>query len=112
MLQLKWRVVLWGRYLGDISHLTSPANFFILLKSKAHDNHVIRILGTLEFLLLYCHEKIVRSNGLMGTGVEMPFHEAIVFNLKCACADRFLEQRSACVLFIGKQFVNCSLMKK
>ena len=43
----------------------------------------------------------------MGAGVEIPFHEAIVFDLDGAGADRFLEQHPSGVFFIGEQFVNC-----
>lgn len=43
----------------------------------------------------------------MGTGIEILTHEAIVFNLRRSGADCLLEQHTTCVLFIGKQFIDC-----
>lgn len=43
----------------------------------------------------------------MKAGIEIPFHEAIVFDLDSAGADRFLEQHSPSIFFIGEQFVDC-----
>ena len=42
---------------------------------------VLRFFRPAELLLLYRHEHLIRNNGLMGVGVEIPIHEAIVFNL-------------------------------
>ncbi len=42
----------------------------------------------------------------MGAGIKIPIHEAIVFDLGSAGAERFLEQNPACVLFIGENLVN------
>ena len=42
----------------------------------------------------------------MGTGIEIPLHEAIVFYLSRTGADRFLKQHPSDVFFIGEQFVN------
>ena len=42
----------------------------------------------------------------MRAGIEIPFHEAIVFDLDSAGADRFLEQHSSSIFFIGEQFVD------
>ncbi len=53
---------------------------------------ILRFFGAAEFLLLYRHKHLVRNNGLMGAGVEIPFHEAIVFDLDSASAERLLEQ--------------------
>ena len=61
---------------------------------------VLRLFGTTELLLLYRHEQLISNNGLMGSGVEIPFHEAIIFNLYSASADCFLEQHSSGVFFI------------
>ena len=36
----------------------------------------------------------------MGAGIKIPIHQAIVFNLDSASADRFLEQHSSGVFFI------------
>ena len=66
----------------------------------------MRFFRAAEFLLLYCHEHIIRNNGLMGVGREIPVHEAIVFNLNCSSADGFLKQHPFGVFFIGEQFVN------
>ena len=68
---------------------------------------ILRFFGAAEFLLLYRHKHLVRNNGLMGAGVEIPFHEAIVFDLDSAGAERLLEQHPSGVFFIGEQFVNC-----
>ena len=43
----------------------------------------------------------------MSVGVEIPIHEAIIFNLRSAGADSFLEQYPSCVFFVGEQLVNC-----
>ena len=42
----------------------------------------------------------------MGAGIEIPFHEAIVFNLNRASADCLLEQYPSGIFLIGKQFVD------
>ena len=67
---------------------------------------ILRFFGAAEFLLLYRHKHLVRNNGLMGAGVEIPFHEAIVFDLNSAGAERLLEQHPSGVFFIGEQFVD------
>ena len=61
-------------------------------KRELHGNVILRFFGAAEFLLLYRHKHLVRNNGLMRAGIEIPFHEAIVFDLDSAGADRFLEQ--------------------
>ena len=33
--------------------------------------------------LLYRHKHLIRNNGLMSIGIEIPSHETIVFNLNC-----------------------------
>ena len=43
----------------------------------------------------------------MRVGVEIPIHETIIFNLDCAGANRFLKEYTACIFFIGEQFVDC-----
>lgn len=65
---------------------------FLLLEYEVHGNHVFWILSALELLLPYRHEHLIRNNGLMGAGIEIPLHETIVFNLDCAGTDHFLEQ--------------------
>ena len=42
----------------------------------------------------------------MGSGVEIPFHEDIIFNLCSTSADRFLEQHPPGIFFIGQQLVD------
>ena len=42
----------------------------------------------------------------MGAGIEIPFHEAIVFDLDSAGTDRFLEQHPSGIFFIGEQFAD------
>ena len=42
----------------------------------------------------------------MGAGIEIPIHEAIVFNLNRTGTDRFLKQHPSGIFFIGEQFVN------
>ena len=61
---------------------------------------ILRFFGAAEFLLLYRHKHLVRNNGLMGAGVEIPFHEAIVFDLDSAGAERLLEQHPSGVFFV------------
>ena len=80
--------------------------FFILSKSKTHSNHIFRILCSFKFFLLHCHKHLIRNNGLMGAGVKIPIHEAVIFYLNSASADRFLEQHPPCIFFIGEQFVD------
>lgn len=41
----------------------------------------------------------------MGIGVEIPIHEAIVFDFRAANADAFLKKHPARVLFVGQQLV-------
>lgn len=41
----------------------------------------------------------------MGIGVEIPIHEAIIFDFRAANADCFLEQRPPRVLLVGQEFV-------
>jgi len=63
--------------------------------------------GTLGLFLLHHHEHLIRNNGLMGIGAEVPLHEAIVFNLGSANTDCFLKQHSVGPFLVGKQFVDC-----
>ena len=65
---------------------------------------VLRFFGSVEFLLLYRHEHLVKNNCLMGVGVKEPIHEAIIFDLDSASADRFLKQYPSGIFFIGEQF--------
>ena len=60
----------------------------------------MRLIGTFEFFLLYCHKPLIRNNGLMGVGIEIPFHEAIIFKLNCISVDCFLEHYSPSI-FLG-----------
>lgn len=43
----------------------------------------------------------------MGAGVEIPFHEAIVFYLGNTSTDHLLKQDTAGIFFIGEQLVDC-----
>ena len=79
----------------------------VLSKCEIHGNHVFRIFAAFEFLLLYCHEKLIRNNGLMSIGVEIPIYETMVFDLGNASADRLLKQHTSCIFFVGEQLVNC-----
>lgn len=56
-----------------------------------HDNLILRLFGADAFLPPHCHKHFIRNNGLMDSGVEIPFHEAIVFDLDSTRADRLLE---------------------
>lgn len=53
------------------------------------------------------HEHLIRNNSLMGFGVEIPIHVAIIFNLNSTSADGFLKQYLSCIFFIGEQLINC-----
>jgi len=57
-----------------IAHLCATHNIILKMLSKreVHDNHLFGILGSGEFLLLHGHEHLIRNNGLMGVGVEIP----------------------------------------
>ena len=63
----------------------------ILPEILAHGNHVFWGLGAFYFFPLHCHEYLIRNDGLMGPGIEIRLHEAIIFNLDCASADCLLE---------------------
>ncbi len=63
----------------------------LVLQCETHTDHVFGILGSLEFLLPYCHEYLIRNDGLMGVGIEIPCHEAIILDLDRTSADRFFE---------------------
>ena len=65
--------------------------FFIVSKCEIHSNHIFWIFGTAEFFLLHRLKDLVRNNGLMGVGVKIPIHEAIIFDLNCAGTDCFLK---------------------
>ena len=43
----------------------------------------------------------------MSVGVEIPIHEAIIFDLGTTSADRFLKENPPCVFFVGDQIVEC-----
>lgn len=43
----------------------------------------------------------------MGSGMKIPIHEAIVFDLDSAGANSFLEKHTTCIFFVGEQFVDC-----
>ena len=94
--------ILWELYQGPF-----PYVFPILSKCKFHGNCVFGILRSLEFLLLYCHEYFVRNNSFTRVRIEIPLHEAIVFNLNCASADCLLEQYPPSIFFVREQFVDC-----
>jgi len=72
-----------------------------------HGNCLFRIFSASEFLLLRSHEHRIGNNGLMGVSVEIPIHEAIVFNLRNAGADGLLKQYPSGIFFIREQLVDC-----
>ena len=74
--------------------------FHVVSECETYDNMALRFLRAVEFLLLYRHKHFVRNNGLMGTGVEILIHEAIIFNLNCAGTDCLLEQHPPSIFFI------------
>lgn len=43
----------------------------------------------------------------MGSGMKIPIHEAIVFDLDSAGANGFLEKHTTCIFFVGEQFIDC-----
>ena len=53
------------------------------------------------FFVLY-RQKYLITKSLMGVGVKIPIHEAIIFNLVSADADRLLEKNPPCVLSVGE----------
>ena len=59
----------------------------------------------MQFLLLDIPKCLIRNNGLMGIGIKIPLHKAIVFDLGTTSADGFLEQHPACILFVRQQFI-------
>ena len=61
-------------------------------------------LARLSFLLHH-NEHRIRNNGFMRIRVEIPIHEAIVFNFGTANADTFLKQHPPRVLLVGQQLV-------
>ena len=86
---------------------TSCTFFIILSECKIHSNHIFWIFSTAEFFLLYRLKHLIRNNGLMRIGVEIPIHEAIIFYLGSTSADSFLEQYPPRVFFIGEQLIEC-----
>ena len=55
--------------------------FFILSERQLKRKFIMERFGPILFRLLDRREQLIRNNGLMGSGVEVPFHEAIIFNL-------------------------------
>ena len=56
-----------------------------------HGKFFFWLICTLQFLLLDIPKYLIRNNGLMGIGIKIPLHKAIVFDLGAASADGFLE---------------------
>ena len=42
----------------------------------------------------------------MGVGVKIPIHEAIIFNLDSASADRLLQKYPSSIFFIGEKLID------
>ena len=80
--------------------------FLILSECELHCNSVFWIFGATEFFLLYRLKHLVRNNGLMGVGVEIPIHEAIILYLGTTYADGLLEEYPSRVFFVGQQFAD------
>ena len=80
---------------------------FILSEDLLHDKFVVHRLGTALLLLLDLHEQLIRNNGLVVIGVEIPIHEAMVLNLGSAGTDGLLQQHAAGIFFVGEQLVDC-----
>ena len=76
------------------------------LECDPHGNVILWFFRAANLLLLYRHEHLIRNNGLMGAGIKIPIHEAIIFDLDSTSADCFLKQYPSGVFFIGEQFVN------
>ena len=81
--------------------------FCILSEKLLHGKYLVGIICPTHLFLLRCFEHFVGNNGFMRIGVEIPIHEAIVFDFGTTCADGLLEQHPASVLFIGNQLVDC-----
>ena len=58
-----------------------------------------------QLFLLDCPKCLIRNDGFMRVGVEIPIHEAIVFDFGTVYADSLLEQHPPRVLLVGQQFV-------
>ena len=72
------------------------------LKEYLYMMFFFRMNCLLKLLLLNRPKYLVRYNGLMGIGVQIPIHEAIVFDFGAAYADSFLEQYSSRIFFVGE----------
>ena len=81
---------------------TSYTFFSSYLECEIHSSHVFRIFSTAKFCLLYRLKHLVRNNGLVRVGVELPICETIIFYLGSTSADSFLEQYPPRVFFIGE----------
>lgn len=64
--------------------------FIIVSECQLYGNLILRLFGETEFFLLYRYEQLITNNGLMGTGIEIPFHGAVVFDLDSSSADCLL----------------------
>ena len=98
--QFNWKVILQRENLCNIPHQYTSHILSIISECKPHGNVVLRLFRATELLLLYRREYLIRNNGFMGSGIEIPSHEVIIFNLNSASADRFLEQHSPSIFFI------------
>lgn len=61
---------------------------------------------TAELCLLYRHIHFIRNNGLVGADVEIPIHEAIVFEFGQCGTDSLLKQQLPGIFIVGGQLVN------
>lgn len=65
-----------------------------------------RIIRPTHFFLPCCIEHLIRNDGLMEIGNQVPNHEAIVFNLGTDYANGFLEEYPSCIFFVGQKLVD------
>lgn len=96
-------------YLRFSASATPPAHFLLILSERwIHSNHVFWIFSTAEFLPLNRLKHVVRNNGLMGVDVEILIHATIIFGLRGANANSFLEQHPSGVFLLDNSLLSVS----
>ena len=75
VLQFSQEIIMCIEGLCNIPHQCSSHIFAIVSECEPHRSVVLQFLSQVEVLPQYRHEYLIKNNGLVGVGIEVPIHE-------------------------------------
>lgn len=86
VLQFSQEIIMCIEGLCNIPHQCSSHIFAIVSECEPHRSVVLQFLSQVEVLPQYRHEYLIKNNGLVGVGIEVPIHEAAIGKRTPCCS--------------------------